>query len=395
MISMMLCLVFPPWRGVTNWATHLVWDGCERIRKFRCKRSEDGGRLSIEEGNENHDDRRDSLKRCMVWHVGQVYKVSGDEGSIDTQRCEVTYTLAVFAKMFKKARDENEQIAEAEKKKLEKEAQKEHSSANKKEGVDVDSKKDLRNMIRDTSLSIKKRDAFLMQRMSLLNKRKKPEPKSATGGLPESDKKVLDIIKSKKESAIWVRDLKRDSNLADPIVAKSLKNLLGLGLIKEVKHVQFKLRKHYIAAEFEPSQELTGGSWYVDGNLDTAFIEQLKDLCLKVIRKLKVATAGGVHDFFKANRLTNTDCTSQQISEILKSMVFDNMIIDVKSTGLEEYHKIPVGQECYRCIPGDNKPITGAMVTIPCGVCPRIRQCTPDGLISPSTCVYFNKWLEF
>nr|GFC00328.1 DNA-directed RNA polymerase III subunit RPC6-like [Tanacetum cinerariifolium]GFC00386.1 DNA-directed RNA polymerase III subunit RPC6-like [Tanacetum cinerariifolium] len=178
--------------------------------------------------------------------------------------------------------------------------------------------------------------------MSLLNKRKKPEPKSATGGLPESDKKVLDIIKSKKESAIWVRDLKRDSNLADPIVAKSLKNLLGLGLIKEVKHVQFKLRKHYIAAEFEPSQELTGGSWYVDGNLDTAFIEQLKDMCLKVIRKLKVATADGVHEFFKANRLTNTDCTSQQISEILKSMVFDNMIIDVKSTGLEEYHKIPV-----------------------------------------------------
>ncbi|PWA92030.1 protein kinase superfamily protein [Artemisia annua] len=60
------------------------------------------------------------------------------------------------------------------------------------------------------------------------------------------------------------------------------------------------------------------------------------------------------------------------------------MIIDVKSTGLAEYHKIPVGQECYRCIAGDKAPITGAMVSIPCGVCPRIRQCTPDGLISPT-----------
>ncbi|GJY55058.1 hypothetical protein Tco_0446722 [Tanacetum coccineum] len=40
------------------------------------------------ERNENHDDRRDSLKRYMVWHAGQVYEVSGDEGSIDTQRCE-------------------------------------------------------------------------------------------------------------------------------------------------------------------------------------------------------------------------------------------------------------------------------------------------------------------
>ncbi|KAL8266845.1 hypothetical protein R6Q59_004189 [Mikania micrantha] len=84
----------------------------------------------------------------------------------DPVRCpfeQVTQILAVFAKMFKKARDENEQHAEAEKKRLEKEALKEQSSsgnnASRKEGVDVDSQKDLRNMIRDRSLSIKKRDA--------------------------------------------------------------------------------------------------------------------------------------------------------------------------------------------------------------------------------------------
>nr|XP_043606414.1 formin-like protein 14 [Erigeron canadensis] len=81
----------------------------------------------------------------------------------DPVRCpfeQVTQILAVFAKMFKKARDENEQQADAEKKRLEKEALKEHASA-KKEGVEADSKKDLKNMIRDTSLSIKKRDADL------------------------------------------------------------------------------------------------------------------------------------------------------------------------------------------------------------------------------------------
>ncbi|KAJ0878564.1 putative formin, FH2 domain-containing protein [Helianthus annuus] len=83
----------------------------------------------------------------------------------DPVRCpfeQVTQILAVFAKMFKKARDENEQQAEAEKKRLEKEALKEQSSVNhtsRKVGVDVDSQKDLRNMIRDKNLSIKKRDA--------------------------------------------------------------------------------------------------------------------------------------------------------------------------------------------------------------------------------------------
>ncbi|KAK9052898.1 hypothetical protein SSX86_029528 [Deinandra increscens subsp. villosa] len=230
--------------------------------------------------------------------------------------------------------------------------------------------------------------------MSLLNKRKKPEPKAV---LVESDRKVLEVIKSKKEMAIWSRDLKMETNLSDVVISKSLKNLLNSSLIKEVVHAQQKGRKHYIAAEFEPSKEVTGGSWYVNGDLDTAFIDQLKDLCLKIIRKLKVVTADGVYDFFKTNRLTNTDCTSQQISEILRSMVLDNMIIDVKSTGLGEYHSIPIGKLCYRCPPGDvnQGPKKGALVSIPCGVCPRIRECTPDGLISPTTCVYYNKWLDF
>lgn len=48
--------------------------------------------------------------------------------------------LAVFTKMFNKARDENEQQAEAEKKKLEKEALKEQAVANspaRSEGLDA------------------------------------------------------------------------------------------------------------------------------------------------------------------------------------------------------------------------------------------------------------------
>ncbi|XAR70734.1 hypothetical protein NMG60_11027706 [Bertholletia excelsa] len=64
----------------------------------------------------------------------------------DPARCpfeQVTQILVVFCKMFNKAREENEQQAEAEKKKLEKEAMKELAAAHcaKKEGVDNDSSK--------------------------------------------------------------------------------------------------------------------------------------------------------------------------------------------------------------------------------------------------------------
>ncbi|GFP79358.1 formin-like protein 3 [Phtheirospermum japonicum] len=61
----------------------------------------------------------------------------------DPARCpfeQVTQTLAVFTKLFNKSHDENEQMADAEKKKLEKEALKEQAVANspaRKEGVDA------------------------------------------------------------------------------------------------------------------------------------------------------------------------------------------------------------------------------------------------------------------
>ncbi|XP_065878561.1 formin-like protein 14 [Euphorbia lathyris] len=65
----------------------------------------------------------------------------------DPARCpfeQVTQILVLFVKMFKKARDENERQAEAEKKRLEKEALKERAAANsaaKKDVIDTDKSK--------------------------------------------------------------------------------------------------------------------------------------------------------------------------------------------------------------------------------------------------------------
>ncbi|KAK3029751.1 hypothetical protein RJ639_038028 [Escallonia herrerae] len=76
----------------------------------------------------------------------------------DPARCpfeQVTQILAVFTKMFNKAREENEQQADAEKKKLEKEAQKEQAAASssaRKESTDADRPRDVKNILRSQSI---------------------------------------------------------------------------------------------------------------------------------------------------------------------------------------------------------------------------------------------------
>ncbi|PWA52395.1 winged helix-turn-helix DNA-binding domain, RNA polymerase Rpc34-like protein [Artemisia annua] len=209
------------------------------------------------------------------------------------------------------------------------------------------------------------------------------------------DRVVLNLIESKGDQAISVKNIQTETGLSQPTVKKCIKTLLTLKLIKEVRHVQAQKGLHYIAAKFMPTDDVTGGSWYVDGKLDAAFINQLKEICLKILKKLTVATSAGVYDFIKSNGLINNDqCTSGHISEILASMVLDNVIIEVKSTGLKEYHSIPIGNVCYRAA-HDQGPKIGAMASLPCGMCPHFKMCTPDGRISPSTCDYFTKWLEY
>ncbi|KAL3534144.1 hypothetical protein ACH5RR_002605 [Cinchona calisaya] len=228
-------------------------------------------------------------------------------------------------------------------------------------------------------------------------KRKRPESNSLNDSLVDADRAVFNVIKSKEDMGIWTRDIKWETSLPENVVNKSLKSLLNKKLIKEVVNIKNKGRKHYMAAEFEPSKEVTGGAWYVEGNLDKELINVLKGLCLKIINSQKVVTVDGVYDFLKKHKVTTFDCTKQQIAEILNSMVLDNEIIEVKSTGLGEYHSFPIGTICYRIASGAGlgKGLKiGAMASIPCGMCPRISQCTPDGIISPSTCMYYKKWLD-
>ncbi|XP_062089850.1 uncharacterized protein LOC133796379 [Humulus lupulus] len=227
-------------------------------------------------------------------------------------------------------------------------------------------------------------------------KRKQPDSNSPLHSLSEQERTVYNVIKSKQDMGIWSRDLKRETNLPDNMVTKCIKTLLTKRLIKEVV-TKNKGKKHYMAAEFEPSKEITGGNWYVDGSLDTEFINLLKDQCAKLIYKMKVATSKGISDAIRRSGIFKVEFTSQQIEEIVRALVLDNKIEEVTSNGMGEFDYIPVGKVCYKCAnkEGRGDPRIGAMASIPCGVCPRISECSPDGVISPKTCVYYQKWLDF
>lgn len=224
-------------------------------------------------------------------------------------------------------------------------------------------------------------------------KRKRPESSGVNKALTADEQAVYNIIKSKTNMGISKLDLKRALTMRDRVFNSCIKSLQTKSKIKEVKSVKNK-KGHLMAMEFEPSNELTGGVWYSEGQLDTDFIEKLMKICMAKISKTKVATAEQVAEMVAESGAINVKIYVDQIKEILKTLVLDNEIVEVKSTGLGVYGLIPAGENCYKSA-RKVKGGEGAMVSIPCGVCPRINQCTPDGVISPITCEYFNQWLDF
>ena len=68
-------------------------------------------------------------------------------------------------------------------------------------------------------------------------------------------------------TGIWTKDLRKRTGLSQPIVARAIKALESRQLVKAVKSVNYANRKYYMLFDMEPSQQVTGGAWWVPCNI--------------------------------------------------------------------------------------------------------------------------------
>ncbi|KAL5995510.1 hypothetical protein ACLOJK_025572 [Asimina triloba] len=228
-------------------------------------------------------------------------------------------------------------------------------------------------------------------------KRGRPASSSPSGALSDADQKLLDLIKRREGTGIPLFEIKRELGIQDAAARKSLKALQMKNLIKDVPNVHNKGQRHYMAVDFEPSKAVSGGSWYTGGKHDVELIKIMKELCLKHIDRLNErskATLKGIADSIRMSGAFKIEFSMGDIDEIVQSLILDNEIEEVVSSGVGDFCLVQPGTVCYQRVGGRNA-VVGAAASIPCGVCPQISECAPDGIISPTNCVYFNKWLEF
>ncbi|GJM98026.1 hypothetical protein PR202_ga15000 [Eleusine coracana subsp. coracana] len=92
------------------------------------------------------------------------------------------------------------------------------------------------------------------------------------------------------------------------------------------------------------------------------------------VKKRGSATAKMVHEGIRSDE-PSAGYEEAKVREILSAMVLDKDLDEVARGGVTWYRVAERQQG-------------GVMEAIPCGVCPRVDEC------SPNTCVYYKTWLQ-
>ncbi|GJM98031.1 hypothetical protein PR202_ga15005 [Eleusine coracana subsp. coracana] len=98
--------------------------------------------------------------------------------------------------------------------------------------------------------------------------------------LPATERKVYELIFAAGGKGMWTLDVRNATGMTPATATKILRSLVNKKLLKEVSDVRHRSKKIFMATEFQPSTEITGGTWYHDGRLDTESVAAARRCCL-------------------------------------------------------------------------------------------------------------------
>jgi len=116
------------------------------------------------------------------------------------------------------------------------------------------------------------------------------------------------------------------------------------------------------------------------GEYDIEFIQVLETCCLEFIVSKQLASIDDIHNQIKVKNVTRVKLTTENVSFVLQRLIYSGLIQKTN----ENYYA-----------PTYNSLSPPAFTSTPCGTCPVFSQCKVGGsVISPTSCIYLNKWLD-
>ncbi|CAG8503597.1 13150_t:CDS:2 [Funneliformis caledonium] len=223
---------------------------------------------------------------------------------------------------------------------------------------------------------------------------------------------VYELIENSERKGISKTDIQKQSKLVQSLVEGSLKNMQDQKLIKEVKP---KTKKLYMLFDTKPHDESLSRLIYTNGEPDTFVVETLKSICYNFIYHRSFprgmdedaifypnytgyVTLSKIVQCVQETKVTEIEIEEADIRQILDVLIFEGKIIKKFMSNIDPNSMVtdvnrPDTQFVY--IAKKARNMNNAWTQAPCGRCPFFEnECTENGEISPSTCIFFPQWLN-
>ncbi|KAI0718540.1 RNA polymerase III subunit Rpc34 [Cerioporus squamosus] len=175
--------------------------------------------------------------------------------------------------------------------------------------------------------------------------------------MSEEEALILSYIQVAQSEGIWTKHLKAKTQLHQTVIDRCLKALTQKKLVKTATHHKYPTRRIYMLYHLQPSEEMTGGPWYTDNELDTEFIKLLCSACMRFVRDRSVPkrrggdlpsttqqlypisaspqypTAQQILAFLIQSRITETQLTVEHVESLLNVLVVDGEVERVPAFG--------------------------------------------------------------
>lgn len=143
---------------------------------------------------------------------------------------------------------------------------------------------------------------------------------------------ILALLGQTGANGMWLRDIKTKTNIPHNLILKILRNLELGRKIKSVKAVKNN-RKMYMLYDIKPDEEVTGGVWFNNNDVDLVFVNRLMDIIHQYCRRKEEAYAlnkidslvklSEVRDFIADSGISEVELGQNDLNTLIECLVFD------------------------------------------------------------------------
>ena len=274
-------------------------------------------------------------------------------------------------------------------------------------------------------------------------------------GLSPADMLIYQLVEKSENLGIWIKDLRRKSNLSALEIPKILKELQKRKLIKCEKSIQATNKKVYMLYDVEPAREVAGGAWYdkQTGEFDTEYMGALESMVMHFLEKRLrakeverervargtvapdmaqepgTASPAEVENYLKETGAFKTVPSADETERILQGLCYDGRLEKQEDEG-GEWNKAEeaaakrgvmsssaAAAAAASAQADEARPLASrkrrreevsyvyrfvkagvfqsTFTQIPCATCPVAKNCHQGNPISPQSCEYLKQWLQF